>query len=58
MKVCGGFLFPGHFFRMAPLESVLGRDVKNCRINVEICAGILKKNRGEKGYSMKNLIEE
>ncbi len=39
MKVCGGFLFPGHFFRMAPLESVLGRDVKNCRINVEICAG-------------------
>ena len=23
MKVCGGFLFPGHFFRMAPLESVL-----------------------------------
>ena len=39
MKVCGGFLFPSHFFRMAPLESVLGRDVKNCRINVEICAG-------------------
>ena len=29
MKVCGGFLFPSHFFRMAPLESVLGRDVKN-----------------------------
>ena len=39
MKVCGGFLFPSHFFRMAPLESVLGRDVKNCRINVEIRAG-------------------
>ena len=34
MKVC-----PSHFFRMAPLESVLGRDVKNCRINVEIRAG-------------------
>ena len=56
-KYVAAFYFPAHFFRMAPLESVLGRDVKNCRINVEIRAGI-KKNRGEKGYSMKNLIEE
>lgn len=39
MKVKGEFVFPSRFFRMAPLEMVLGRSVQNCRIVSEVQAG-------------------
>lgn len=39
MRVQGDFIFPSRFFRMAPLETLLGRNVKNCRITCEVWAG-------------------
>lgn len=39
MKVQGDFIFPSRFFRMAPLEALLGRSVQNCRITTEVWTG-------------------
>lgn len=39
MKVQGEFIFPSRFFRMAPVEAVLGRDIRNCRATADIRAG-------------------
>ena len=39
MRVQGDFVFPSRFFRMAPLEALLGRSVQNCRITSEVWAG-------------------
>lgn len=39
MSVQGEFIFPSRFFRMAPLEAVLGRDIRNCHVNAEVQAG-------------------
>ncbi len=39
MKVQGEFTFPSRFFRMAPLEALLGRDIQSCQIVCEMWAG-------------------
>lgn len=39
MRVKGEFLFPSRFFRMAPLEAILGRSVQNGGIVSEVQAG-------------------
>ena len=39
MRVQGDFIFPSRFFRMAPLEVLLGRNVQNCRIACEVWTG-------------------
>lgn len=39
IEVRGDFSFPSRFFRMAPLEAVLGRDIQNCRITSEVRVG-------------------
>ncbi len=39
MKVQGDFRFPSRFFRMVPLEKLLGRSINECQIMCEIWAG-------------------
>lgn len=39
MNVQGEFVFPSRFFRMAPLEAILGRDIRNCRVKTEVQVG-------------------
>lgn len=39
MTVQGEFVFPSRFFRMAPIETMLGRDIRNCRVKTEVQVG-------------------
>lgn len=39
MKVQGEFVFPSRFFRLAPVEAILGRDIRSCRAKPEIQVG-------------------